>query len=726
MNEQEIDIRQLLVAFRRHLYFFIAVVIVVVTFTIVYLNRLPKIYDATATIELDVKSSDVLGKQIDFMQNQGTTNSRLAELYYNTQYEIIQSRAVAQKVLEMIPGDNVLEYLGVDLTEIPPEKVVDIDPIAIFLKRLSVNSKKETSLIEITVEDRDPEKAQFFANAVAEAYIEFNLEKKYVETKDAARWLTDQSISLKKSLEDSEVSLFEFKQDNNVLATTFEAKQQLLTTKIVKLTDILTTQEIAKNALDAKIEEYSKLNLDNPEDAFLKEISNDNKMVDALKNKYFEINSQIREMEQFYGEKHPKYMALVAERDSLKEALRKEVELVIRSYNLELSTLESEIKKNRSMLSTAQKDALELNKLDINYSKLLREVETNKKLYDIVLERSKQADLSSLLKNNNVRLIDKALKAKNPVKPNRPRFIAAGFAIAIILGFGSIFVIEFFDTKFRSFSELEKASELPILAVVPKFKPPEDAKFPEISFEEKSKQSLATEAFRTLRTNIKLGNYDKNIKTMLVSSCLPHEGKTTVSSNIGVGYSIAGKRVLLIDADLRKPRLHKVFGLEHEVGLSTLIIGDCTVDQAINKNVYEGIDVITAGEIPPNPAELLESSRFADIIKQLSSMYDIVILDTPPVVPVSDAATIASLVDGVVLVVNIAKTPKDILRSAIAGLKKPTIHLLGIAVNNFDVRQEKGYNSYYGYSYSRSSYRTHYYYYYSEENGERVKKKKHK
>ena len=728
MNEQEreIDLMEILALLKRHIYLFIAIILIVMTFTVAQIYRMVKIYESTATIEIEPKAANVLGGNMEVVQSGSQGNFLANKDYYATQYEIIKSRAVSQKVLEMVPGENVLEYLGFDLEKIEPDKIKDIDPIAVLLSKITVSPQKNSNIVRISVEDRDPEKAAFLANAVASSYIEFNLEKKYFETKDAARWLMDQSVSLKQNLENSEMMLFEFKQSNNVLATTFEAKQELLSNRIIKLTNTLTDQEIRRNALTAKIEEYAHLNIDNPEDGFFKEISKENPIIGNLKLKYLEVVSKINESEQVYGEKHPKVVTLLADKENIEKTFKSEIEGVVSSYNLELKMLDNEMKKNRKMLSDSQTEAINLNKLDINYSKLRREVETNKKLYDIVLERSKEADLSALLKNNNIRMIDRALVSKIPVKPRKQIILLAGFAIALVLASLAVFLVEFFDTKFKSFKELETISGKSLLGIIPKFQQMENSQFKEISFEDKSGKNLAVEAFRSLRTNIKLSNPDSRLKVMLVTSSVPHEGKTIVSSNLAASYSVAGKKVLLIDADMRKPRVHKVFGLKNEKGLSTLIVGEHSMDDVINKNVYEGLDVVTAGIIPPNPAELLESSRFADILKDFSEIYDVVIIDTPPLSPVSDAATIAPLTDGLILAVNISETPRDVFKSVIANISKPGIVRLGVVVNNIDFKQEKKFKSYYGYSYYHSSYyKSNYYYYTSSEDGQTRKKKKH-
>ncbi|HNW81371.1 MAG TPA: polysaccharide biosynthesis tyrosine autokinase [bacterium] len=707
MHEKEFDIKDILALMKRHIYLFISVIIVVMTLTVAYIYRSINIYKSTASIEIEPKGANILdaGMEVVSTGSQGYYWSN--KEYYATQYEIIQSRAVAEKALESISGENILEYLGVDISKVDPEKVKDIDPIKIIQSKITVTPKKSSNIVEISVDDPDAEKAAFLANSVANAYIDFNLEKKYFATKDAAAWLLDQSLNLKKGLEDSEKMLFEFKQNNNVLATTFEAKQILLSTKIEKFTDTLTDQEIKRNALSARIEEYSKIDLDAPDESFMKEVSKDNQLINGLKLKYLETLSSLDETGKFYGEKHPKVLGLSAEKDNLKESLKNEVSNVVKSFDLELKTLEKEMEKNRKMLSDVQTEAILLNRLDIDYSKLKREVETNKKLFDIVLQRTKEADLSSLLKNNNVRIIDKAIVTNIPVSPMKKMIIMIGFFLSVLFGFVSILLYEFFDTRFRNFQEFEVVTKKPLLGIIPRFVTSETAEFKEIAFEH-GKQSFAIEAFRSVRTNIRLSTPDIKLGTLLITSSITQEGKTTVSSNIGVSYSLAGKKVLLVDADMRKPRVHKLFGIKNETGLSTLVVGDNTIDQVIRKNVYEGLDVITCGPIPPNPAEILESERFHSIVKEFSSRYDLVIFDSPPLSPVSDGATIASVVDGVIVVVNINKTPRDVFKLAISKILKPGINFLGTIINDFDQKHDRKFKSYYNYSYYQSPYQAYY------------------
>ena len=703
MYEKEIDIREVLRLLKRHYLSFSAVVIVVLSLTAAHIYRSPKIYMSTTSIEIEPKAPNVLGRGMEIVSAGSQGYFYTNKEYYSTQYEIIQSRAVSSKVLESIQGEDPLSFFGVTTSEMTEEAKKGIDPVSILQGMIMVSPQKNSNMVNISVENTDPEKAAFLANSVAEAYIDFNLEKRYFATKDAARWLMDQSLNLKKSLEESEQVLFDFKAVNNVLSTTFEEKQRLLSSTITKLTNKLTDQEILKNSITSRIEEYGKADIENPEATFLKEVSRDNSVVSDLKIKYLETMSRLEEKEKFYGEKHPVVMGLKAESDNLLSALKVEVQGVIDSYKMELDTLENEMSKNKQMLKKAQTEAVSLNKLDIHYSKLKREVETNKKLYDIVLERTKQADLSALLKNNNVRVIDKAKVSNIPVKPRKKLIFLIGLIISAVLGFLVVFIVEFLDNSFRSFKEIEKICGKTIIGVIPSYDIKESNSMDEIVFNSQRK-GLTIETIRSLRTNIRLIDPDKDIKTILVTSSITKEGKTNISSNLAVSFALAGKRTLLVDADMRKPRVNKVFGLDRDGGLCSIIVGDKTFDEVVRRDVSHGLDVLTSGSIPVNPAELLESQRFIKVLEDLKSVYDIIIFDSPPLNPVNDAVSIASNVDGVVLVVNIDVTPRDIFKMSSKRLTNPTINFLGPIVNKFDMEKRQRFKKYHDQLYYEKEY----------------------
>ena len=688
MYEKEIDIKEVLRLLKRHYLSFASVIIIVLSLTAAYIFRSPKIYMSTASIEIEPKAPNVLGSGMEIVSAGSQGYFYTNKEYYSTQYEIIQSRAVSSKVLELIQGDDLLTFLGVKTDKMDEDAKKKLDPVSIVQHKITVSPQKNSNMVNISVEDTDPEKAAFLANSVAEAYIDFNLEKRYFATKDAAKWLMAQSLNLKKNLEGSEKILFDFKSDNNVLSTTFEEKQSLLSSTITKLTNKLTDQAILKNSVTSKIEEYAKADTENPEGMFLKEVSKDSSVVRDLKIKYLEAGSRLDEKEKFYGVKHPVIMGLKAESGNLLSALKVEVQGVIDSYKLELNTLENEMSKNRQMLKKTQKESIDLNKLDIQYSKLKREVETNKKLFDIVLERAKQADLSALLKNNNIRIIDEAKVSIIPVKPRKKLIFMIGLILSVVLGFLVVFVVEFFDSRFRSFKEIEDLCGKAIVGVIPVYKIEKSNTADEIVFGSKHK-GFTVESMRSLRTSIRLVDPDKDIKTILVTSSVTKEGKTNISTNLAVSYALAGKKTLLVDADMRKPRVNKIFDIERKGGLCSVIVGDKSFDEVVHRNLSHGLDVLTSGSIPINPAELLESKRFLKVVEIMKSQYDIIVFDSPPLNPVNDAISISSNVDAVVLVVNIDSTPRDVFKMSAKKLTNPTINFIGPIVNKFDMERNR-------------------------------------
>ncbi len=700
---REFDIKQLYTILAKHIFLFLGIVIIVLAFTAAYLYKAKRVYSATATLEIEPRTANILGRQIESVSSSSSDFYWSNKEYYATQYEIIKSRAVSSKAIESISPQNVFSLFGIDTTLLTEEQLKDLDPIAMLQARIQVEPQKNSNIVRVSIRDTDPEKAAYFANSVSTAYIDFNFEKRYIATKDAARWLSEQSINLKKQLEESELLLFNFKKEHEVLSSAFEQKQSMLAQNISDINKKLTEKQIYLQALQAKIKELSQMEIKDPEEFFSSEASFNSNLIQNLKGQYTLFRTKLLEKRQVYGDKHPEIMAIQDEIAHIKQRLVQEISGIVEGYRSEEKTLQSEIKNLQGMLADAQKEALNLNKLEIDYNKLKREVETNKKLYDIVLERTKEADLSSLLRTNNIRIIDKALVPKFPVQPKKNLVLLIGFIIAILAGLGAVFMFEFFDVRIRDIDELEQIVGRNVLGVFPTFMIEDKTKIQEIAFEGSS-HSPAVESLRTIRTNIRLSHPDLNAKTLLITSSMSQEGKTTVSANVAVSFSLAGRRVLLVDTDMRKPRTHKVFGIENKQGISNYMLGEKTLEQVIHKQVYGNLDILMCGPIPPNPSEMLESKRFREMVDKLKEMYDLVIFDSPPVIAVSDAAILSAMMDGVIIVTKIRHVSRDIIKRSIAQLKKSSGNLLGAVVNNVDLKQGSRYGTYYYYYHEKYKY----------------------
>ena len=704
MQTREFDIKQLYVLLMKHLYLFIGIIVIVLTFTAAYLYKAQRIYKATVVMEMEPKSENFLGRRVESVGASSSDYYWADKEYAATQYEIIRSRAVSAKVIESLSHENVLELFGIRPENFEnPEDIKNIDTVAMLQGKIAVEPQKNSNILWISVADPDPEVSAFLANSVANSFIEFNIEKRYLATRDAAKWLSEQSINLKKQLEDSEILLFNFKKENEVLASAFEQKQTMLAQTITEISTKLTEKQIYQKGLAAKIEELSALEFADTEEFFATDIFRDNSIVQNMKLQFLQIKTKLREKVLLYGDKHPDVKMLRGDEESIRKALLNELKGVLEGYRLEGKTLDNEIQKLQTMLKGSQQEALKLNKMEIDYNKLKREVETNKKLYDIVLERTKEADLHTLMRANNIRIIDRALVPKGPISPRKNLVLLIGFIIALLSAVAAVLAVEFFDTRIRDIEELEHLVGRNILGLFPSFEIEDPKKIQEIAFEG-SQHSPAVESLRTIRTNIRLAHPDVNAKTLLITSSVSQEGKTTVSSNIAVSFALAGRKTLLVDTDMRKPRVHKLFGLDNKEGISTYMLGEKPIEQLIRRNVYQGLDVLFCGPIPPNPAEMMESKRFREMVDRLKELYDIVIFDSPPIIAVSDAAIIASMTDGVIIVVKIRQISRDILKRAVAQLTKANVMLLGAVVNNLDLKGGGRYGSYYYYYHEKYKY----------------------
>jgi len=400
--------------------------------------------------------------------------------------------------------------------------------------------------------------------------------------------------------------------------------------------------------------------------------SEDQSVLLGLKTVYAEKSAELSNLRKLYGPKHPK----------------------IRSATAELATLDDKIR-------IETRDALELNRQAIEYSVLKRDVETNQRLYESLLTRLKETNLSGTSEANNVMLLDKAEVPLKPAKPIVPLNIAMSAFVGLILGVGLALLTDLLDNTVKNTEEVEAATDVPVLGTIPIIRTANKRDRDTITISNPG--CPIAERYRGLRTNVVFSGKAGEPRSLLITSANPSEGKTITTSNLAITMAHAGSRVVLIDADLRRPSIHSVFGLDNSVGLSSYLIGEADIDQVVQKTAEDNLMVIPCGVIPPNPSELLGSSRMPELISKLKASFDVVMIDTPPVLAVTDAAVLAAFVDQVVQVVLSGSTTKDAARMCKESLASVGAHIIGTVLNRFDPKAHGG-----------SRYRYYYYTYYGK------------
>ena len=373
------------------------------------------------------------------------------------------------------------------------------------------------------------------------------------------------------------------------------------------------------------------------------------------------------------------------------------------------------------LFEAARRQAVELNMKEIEYHRLDRSRDQNEKLFGVLLSRMKEADVARMMKVNNIRIIDNAAVPKGPIRPRPLVNLGIGVLSGLLLGVALSWGREQMDRSLKTPEDVEEKLGVTFLGLLPAFsedreklvsgkKPrpsrrrrPESSELPPELVVHEAPLSGIAEAARSIRTNLMFMNPDRPYKRLLVSSAAPAEGKTTVACSIAIALAQGGQRVCIVDCDLRRPRLHRIFGRSGDAGVTNVIVGDATVDEVAKPTMIENLWSVPAGPTPPNPADLLHSDRFKNFLSDLSDRFDRIVIDSPPVVPVTDSAIISTLVDGTVFVVRAFATSRHMSRQGLRTLRDVDSPVVGVVLNAVNLSSRE-YSYSYQYYYHREGY----------------------
>ena len=714
-------------------------------------RRQVPLYQAQTTLEIDFDNANILPYR-DFI---GHNYPSLRFEYVQTQCAILQSKSLASRVAKALrlDGDPMFQKrqagpasppaapgLASDLDSaekggddesstfaVPPEE--EFSPWAGVVRGgLSVQPVKESQLIQIMYISPKPELACKIVNTVADEYIQMNFEARFLATQQAADFLKKQLTQLKSKLERSEEHLIQYARENDIMV--IGEKQDVVLQKLSELNAALTeaeTERVRKESIYRTLKAIPDPHRDFP--SFLKTalIDDLDKRISSLKQDYARQSAKFGPEWPGMKEVSNQIQETLAQ---LEQAKRAAIGSIVTDYD---AALKRE-KMLREMLTEQKSLANDLRGSKIQYDILQREVETNKNIYEGMLVRLKEATVAAGLRSSNVRIVDRAEVPRAPFKPDLSRSLMLSLIIGLLIGIGMAFFIEYLDNTVKTPDQVEQLTALPSLGLIPSTESakalqtvkPGSSLLPltgpgsetcqgnpiELVVHNDPSSSMA-EAFRSLRTSILLSSSGAPPQLVLFTSPRPQEGKTTASANTAISFAQAGKRVALLDLDMRKPRQHHLFGLDNETGLSSFLSGAADLSSLIRPTRIENLYVLTSGPIPPNPAELLSSLRLKQALELLREFFDQVIIDSPPLLSVADARILSRLTDGVVLIIRSGETPKQVLRQAQKNLQMINAKILGILVNAADLRSA----DYYYHS------KYYYYNYYTDDTGKKKRKR---
>jgi len=904
-QEQTINLTEYYYTLLKHKWLILASLILVSSLTAFYTFRMMPVYQATCVMVIDKEktTSPLTGERSEYEDWYSQS------VKFSTHVELITSRPVIMQVikklnlnqpqeeekLEISPikayfsgiKQNIRKLLGEPVREPTPRELQD-QLINGIKGTISVEPVEETHLLNITTSSHDPELAKNMANAVAESYIEFNLENKTSASRGTLRWMSDQLYETKKKLEDAEEEFLAFKQQEKLFS--LEGRQEGIADKIGNMNDIYIETRNQRLEVDTKLKELGRVDPSQVDALHVRTLIN-NPLIESLYSQLLESEIELSRLSKVYKFKHPKYVQVKSAVENARQKLRSEIQKEVENLKAEQTILTQKELALKKTIDDFESDALTTNRKELKYTIFERNVDTHKRLYDMLLQRIKESNITGDIDVSNIRIAEAAVTPPAPVRPNKPRQLMLGVILGLMAGIGLAFVREYLDKTLRTEEDIQKYLELPVLTVVPEAgksnhlppkkavstdAPPMKTNLPKSSNGKKrqhvfldnyASHSSFAEAYRLLRTNILFSSVNKRIQSMVVTSAVESEGKTLTVANTAHTIARSGKSVLMIDADLRKTGLSNLLNPSDSPGLSGLLaevfgtevsegslaqfqIGDLfrliemqkksgvlnlshqnekiellfyagklidlnwltrpenkrlasvlianrlitapqakqafaqhkatgqklgfillkngtlkrkelagplsmqmmeglrlalgfnsgrfsfedrpesdfgprafdpvdfrqiykqliigeepiaflkqKINEAVVKTSIENLYVIPAGSIPPNPSELLSSDRMSFLLSILQNRFDLLVIDSPPILPASDALLIAPHVSGVLLVVKAGSANRDLVTKTVGQLRMAQVNIVGTALNSIDIKRS-GYYKYYYKNYS--------------------------
>lgn len=642
--------------------------------------------------------------------------------YFLTQFEILKSRAVSEQVIdrldlasnkEFIPDDKVdvtakltkfirsLLPIGNDLSE--EQNVFDarsekVELINTFQKNLTISPIRNTQLVDISFDAKDPKLAALVANTVTDIYINQEVLGQFNSTKKAADWLEGRLDELRLNLENSINNLQAYRIKENLIDIESSGVRSIASDELESLTESYLQAKQAR--FEAETLYLFVSNAKGNDINYLMSLSeiSQHPLITNIKSIENLTQQKVSELSFRYGNKHPKLVAAKAQLAAIQSELQQQADKLVKGIAKELQAAKNNEQRFIKELEKEKLKYQEITSTEQGYLKLQREVDANQNLYNTFLTRYKETEITTGLEVQQARVIDKAEVPLLPVKPNKKLLVlvafVASFGFAVVLAF----VLDALNDRFRTTSEIESKLGVRLLGLLPLIKLKRKQSLSSyIYFDNKHKGF--SEAVRTLRTGFVLSHIDDQHKVVLVTSSIPGEGKTTTSVNIAFAMAQMEK-TLLIEADMRRPSFTRVFDLAFsQAGLSNLISGTEKLDDVIVHDEKSGLDILSAGLIPPNPLELLSNAKFAAVMSILKDKYERIIIDSPPTLAVSDALILSKQSDSVIYVVRSESTKKAVVKKGLSRLIEIEAKIDGIVLNRVNIKKggEDSYEEYYGY-----------------------------
>lgn len=700
-----------------------ALVILVAVLAYLVVSTIKPTYKASATLLIDNKAPQVLSiEQIYGLEGAGNN-------YLQTQFGLLKSRPIIERAVKQLkltehpefdprqdkPNPWSLASLQVTISNHIPglvdaqslENAVELTDEQLFdkvvrrvLSRIQTEMVKGSNLVLIHAESEDAKLAASLANAVAKAYIENQLDASAEMTGMATDWMNTRLTDLKATVQESENRLKEYLESQNLID--LGGITSISASELDGLNQRLIDARRASLEVESEYQQIQRIRNQGWEVLATTPAVMRNGTVATFRTEEAKARAKVEELSQRYGAGHPSMISAQSELDAVRTSLRMQVEQVVASIERNYQVAKASEGAVRQAYEAKKGNIKDISRAEFKLKELQREVESNKALYDTFMKRLKETTATSDMQSVNARIADPAVSPESPVRPIKSLVVAVAALLAAIVAIGLTVVLTLLNNTFKRIEDVENALNLPVFGLLPKVGRVRERKELVERFK-LNKDRPFSEAVKTIRTSVSLSSIDETHPILMVTSSLPGEGKTTTSTNIAFAFAQLEKTVL-IEADMRRPTLAKTLGVPVGTpGLANWLAGGASLEEVVLD--IDGLSVITAGLVPPNPLELISSSRFEQLLKTLSETYDRILIDSPPINAVSDGLVLSRYADAVVFVVKADATPQTQVKTALGKLLQHGAHVKGVVLNQVDVKKAlkeggayAGYYDYYGYS----------------------------
>jgi capsular exopolysaccharide synthesis family protein len=674
------------------------------------------IYEAGTQLLIDVE-----------MRRQTSLNAVLQDAgtwydddFYQTQYRILQSRALGWATLQAIgmatpppaaeqtaagkPNRGLVEWLaemlGAPRRIDPPagdETTWQSQQVDAFLGGLSIEPVRNSRLVNIRYRSADPMFAARAANALAEQYKQQGLNLRLLASKEANEFLSEQLNDQRLKVQQAEERLQAFKERYGAVAVA-DGQSSIVVQKLTDLSGELTQARLTRIEKEALYQQLVKVQ-ESPDTLETFPAIANNPLVQKTRSDIAALENQNAQLvARGLGPNFGERVSIAAQLESKRRELDTQVNQIVQSVRSEFEVARAQEDSLAEQLETQKGESLSFDRRGIEYLALEREATSARQLFDNLMMRAQETGVTGEYRGSNVQVVDVAEVPRYPVLPNTRRDLMFALMAGLVLAIGLTFGLEYLDNRIKTPDEIKAHLGLPFLGLVPSVTAKETGG--QSPLLDNGAPPAFAEAMRAIRTAVVFSSAADGARTVVVTSTAPSEGKTLVSTNLASALGQAEQRTLVIDGDMRRPRVHEVFGCAQEPGLSNVLVGTAQLRTAIRQTSNPHLSVMPAGHIPPNPAELLGSAKYRRLLEELGQDYDWIVIDAPPVMAVTDAAVVANGASGVVFVIGAEMTPRRTAQTAIEQLTSARAKIIGAVLNRVNVRR----HSYYYAPYHRKDY----------------------